>query len=166
MIISMEVVLTRFLSIETPIIRAGFGFLPIAVAAAIFGPVAGGAIYSLSDIIGVMLVLRAPFHAGFTISAFLTGMVYGLYLYKKPKTVLRVFLAVLTINLFIDVGLNTYWLSNLYHQAYGAILAQRVIKSAIMIPVQTTVICFAWRYLGKFIESSVLPKIGFKLDKA
>ena len=38
-LIAMEIILTRFCSINTPILRIGFGFLPVAMMGIMFGPV-------------------------------------------------------------------------------------------------------------------------------
>jgi ECF transporter S component (folate family) len=166
LLISMEIVLTRFFQIETPIVRLGFGFLPMSVAAILFGPIGGGAMCALSDFLGVMMFPRGPFFAGLTFSALLTGAVYGVFLNKKPITILRIFFMVLTVNLLIDLGLNSYWLSILMRdfiarEGFRAFILTRVTKCAVMIPVQTFTVYYAWRFLGKYIQSSVLPKIGF-----
>ncbi|MCL2146206.1 MAG: folate family ECF transporter S component [Synergistaceae bacterium] len=162
LLVSMEIVFTRFLSIDAPFFRASLGFLPISVAAMIFGPLGGGAVNALSDILGVMIANRsiAPPHPGITLCAFLIGLTYGFFLYKKPKTILRVLLSVLTVNILIEIGLKTYWLSQLYGEAYLIILAPRAAVALIMIPVQTGAIYNVWRYVGSFIESNVLPKLG------
>ncbi|MBK5246006.1 MAG: ECF transporter S component [Peptostreptococcaceae bacterium] len=36
--IALEIILTRFLSINTPFIRIGFGFLPVAMLGIMYGP--------------------------------------------------------------------------------------------------------------------------------
>ena len=41
-LIALEIILTRFLSINTPIVRIGFGFLPVAMAGILFGPLWAG----------------------------------------------------------------------------------------------------------------------------
>jgi ECF transporter S component (folate family) len=99
--ISLEVVLTRFIAIETPIIRIGFGFLPIAISAIMFGPVIGGLTATIADIIGMIIAPKAAYFPGLTFSAFMTGFIYGLFLHKKNKSILKIFLAVLTITLAI-----------------------------------------------------------------
>ncbi|MDO4566303.1 MAG: ECF transporter S component, partial [Oscillospiraceae bacterium] len=53
---AMQVVLSRFLSINIPptaeyLIKIGFSFLPIGVAAILFGPLWGGACAALGDVI-------------------------------------------------------------------------------------------------------------------
>ncbi len=42
-------------------------------------------ITTLADLIGATLFPAGPFFAGFTLSAFLTGLIYGLILYKREK---------------------------------------------------------------------------------
>ena len=164
LLIAMEIVLSRFLAPQTEFIRISFSFIPIFLAAVIFGPVWGGMVAAVSDLLGATLVLRAPVHLGITLCAFLTGLVYGLILYKKPKTISRIFCAEIIIALFVNIALKTFWLSNLYHEAYTAILGQRVILSAIMLPIHITTIYLVWRNLGKYIETNIIAKI--RLEKS
>lgn len=149
--VAMEVVLTRFVAIQTPIVRIGFGFIPIALAAIMFGPMVGGITATLSDLIGAFLFPKGPFFPGFTLSALLGGVIYGLFLYRKQVTVVRVGAAVLTIKLFIDLGLNTLWLNILYKKAIFAILPTRLVTSGIMFPIQTLLIFLVWRYVGQVL---------------
>ncbi|MEI3502102.1 MAG: folate family ECF transporter S component [Anaerovoracaceae bacterium] len=46
-LIAMEIILTRFCSINTPILRIGFGFLPVAMMGIMFGPVWAAAGYAM-----------------------------------------------------------------------------------------------------------------------
>jgi len=150
--IALEVILTRFFAIQTPIVRIGFGFLPIALSAIMFGPVVGGITAMLADIIGMMIAPKGMYFPGFTVSAFITGAVYGLFLYKKNNSVLRVFFAVLTITLIVDLGFNTVWLTMLTGNAASAIIVPRLIKCAIMLPVQVLMVHAAWRYIVGSIQ--------------
>ena len=157
LLISMEVVLTRFLSIQTPIVRIGFGFLPIALSGIMFGPVIGGITAAIADALGVMLFpsVAGTYFPGFTLSAFLTGVIYGIMLYKKPKTILRIVLAVLLIRLFIDIGLNTFWISIIIKKAWILLITTRLVTSTIMLPIQTVLIYNVWSYIGKHTEKSM-----------
>jgi len=83
LLIAMEVILTRFLSIQTPVVRIGFGFLPIVIVAMLYGPVYAGAAAAMADLLGAMLFPIGPYFPGFTFTAFLIGAVYGLFLYKR-----------------------------------------------------------------------------------
>jgi ECF transporter S component (folate family) len=157
--ISLEVILTRFIAIQTPIIRIGFGFVPIAISAIMFGPVIGGLTAVIADIIGMIIAPKGMYFPGLTFSAFMTGLIYGAYLHKKNNSIVKIFLAVLTITLIVDLGLNTVWLSILTGEAASAIIVPRLIKSSVMLPVQTVTIHAAWRYIERLIKNGVLRNV-------
>ena len=158
LLVSMEIIFTRFLSFQTPIIRIGFGFIPIAFSAILFGPVIGGLTASIADVLGMIIFPKSAFFRGFTWSAFLGGAIYGLFLYRRQVTVFNVTISVLLITLFIDLGLNTLWLSMITGKAAAALLIPRIYKSAIMLPVQITAIHVLWKYIGIHIDKSSYAK--------
>jgi ECF transporter S component (folate family) len=88
------------------------------------------------------------------LSAFLGGAIYGLFLYRKPVTIFNVTISVLLITLFIDLGLNTLWLSMITGKAAAALLIPRIYKSALMLPVQVATIQVLWKYVGSHINKS------------
>lgn len=135
-LIALEVILTRFLSINLPIVRIGFGFLPVAIAAILFGPVWAGVAYAVGDVLGMLLWPTGAYFPGFTLTAFLTGLLYGLFLYKKPLTWGRLFVTVPVVVLSCSLVLNTLWLGILYGNAFVGMLPTRLLQCAVMIPVQ------------------------------
>ena len=144
LLIALEIILTRFLSIETPTMRIGFGFLPVAIMAILYGPWWTGAAGIVGDLVGMMLFPKAAFFPGFTLTAFLTGVIYGLFLYKKPVSWKRTFVAVLTVNVICSLCLDTIWLSMMYGDSFLVLLPMRLVKAAIMIPVATIMIYLVW----------------------
>lgn len=158
--IAIEVVLTRFIAIQTPIVRIGFGFIPIALSGIMFGPVIGGITGALADIIGMMLFPKGTYFPGFTLSALICGTVYGLVLHKKHITTIRVGVAVLIIKLFVDLGLNTVWLSILYKKAIVVLLPTRVISNAVMFPIQTLLIFLVWKSVGHVLQRQAIDEIN------
>ena len=158
-LIATEIVLTRYCAIQTDIVRIGFGFIPIVLSAMLFGPVIGGTTAMLADILGMMIFPRGAYFPGFTFSALVGGVIYGLVLYNKPKTILRIFLAVLLVTVIRDLGLNTLWLSILSHKAVNIIMIPRILKSLFMLVVQVLIIPVVWRRVGAVIESNFLRSI-------
>ncbi|HKK95198.1 MAG TPA: folate family ECF transporter S component [Anaerovoracaceae bacterium] len=153
-LIALEILLTRFLSINTPIVRIGFGFLPIAVAAILYGPIWAGAIYALGDILGMMLFpTGGAYFPGFTLSAFFVGAIYGLILHGHEVTVKRSLLASTIVAVFIHLLLNTYWLTILLGQGYLALLPVRIIKCLILIPIEGIIIPLVYNGILKKIPS-------------
>lgn len=159
LLIAMEVIFTRFLSIKTPIVRIGFGFLPIAIAAMMFGPIYGGIMAALSDLIGMMLFPSGgAYFPGFTLSAFVTGAIFGIILYRKTKTVKRVAIAVLIDTIVVTLILNSVWLTILTGQGILAIFPARLIKAGIMIPIEILLIHRAWIHLAIHVERTLFDE--------
>lgn len=138
-LIATEIVLSRFASISAWNIKIGIGFIPLAIAAMLMGPIKGGIVGALADFLGAILFPIGAYFPGFTLTAFLTGAVYGIFLYKK-QTVLRISIAVGINQLVLSLLLNTLWISILYGSPYGPLFLTRIIQCAIIIPVQLVII--------------------------
>ena len=146
--IALEVILTRFLSIQTPIIRIGFTFLPVAISAMMFGPLSAGIAAALADVIGMMLFPSGgAYFPGFTLTAFLSGAIFGVLLYNKPKSIVRIGIAVVIICVLVNLGLDTLWLKMITGKGYLALMPARIIKCAAMIPIEITIIMLVWKYI-------------------
>ncbi len=153
-LLALEIILTRFCSITTTFIRIGFGFIPISLAGIMHGPLAAAATYAIGDLIGAALFPSGPFFPGFTISAALTGLIFGAVFYKRTVSFRTAFIASSIVVLCIDLCLNTYWLSMLYGNAFIALLPGRIVKCIITIPVQTLLIPLIWNRLAKRLPAA------------
>lgn len=154
LLIALEVILTRFVSINTPIVRIGFGFLPIAILGMMHGPLSAGIAYAVGDILGMLIFPSGSYFPGFTLTAFLTGLVYGLVLYKKQKTWPRIILAACIVCLGLNLCLDTVWLNILMGQGYLALLPPRIFKAAVMIPIQSILIGLVWKNIVLKVDKS------------
>lgn len=132
--IALIILLTHVFAIQTPFIRVSLGFLPIAVFAALCGPVKGGLVAGVADIIGCLIFSPSLYFPGFTFSAFISGIIYGLFLHKKQPSIKRILVASITILVIVDIGMNTLWLTLLYHKAAQTFLAGRLVKNLVMLP--------------------------------
>lgn len=155
--IAMEIILTRFCSINTPIVRIGFGFLPVAMLGIMFGPLWAGAAYAVGDFMGMMIFPTGYYFPGFTLSAFLTGVTYGLILHNKQITLKRTLLAALIVCCFLNLCLDTYWLYLTTGKAIIALLPARLVKVAFAVPIQTLLISLVWNKGLKKTALTVLP---------
>ncbi|MBN2852423.1 MAG: folate family ECF transporter S component [Clostridia bacterium] len=149
LLIAITVILARFLSIKTDIVRISLEFLPIVLSSVLFGPIIGGITGALADVIGIALFPSGTFFPGFTISAFLTGIIYGLFLYKKEITIVRTIITVLIKVFIIDLVLVTTWLMILYKLPLEALMVARLIKCGIIVPVEILLIYFVVRPIKK-----------------
>lgn len=144
LLIALDVILTRFLSIQTQFLRVGFGFLPIAIAGIAYGPVWGCICGAVGDILGMLIYPTAAYFPGFTLTAALTGIVFGLILHKNKMTFVRLFLASAIVCILLNLLLDTLWLELMYGNGYLAILPGRIVKCVINIPIYTILLEIIW----------------------
>ncbi len=144
LLIALDVILTRFLSIQTQFLRIGFGFLPIAVAGIAYGPVWGFICGAVGDILGMLIYPTGAYFPGFTLTAALTGVVFGILLYNNKTSIWRIVIASAIVCVFLNLLLDTLWLNIMYGNAFFAILPGRLIKCALNIPIYVIVIEVIW----------------------
>ena len=135
-----------------PYIKIGFSGLPNRIVEFLFGPVIGCIFGGTMDILKFIAKPDGPFFFGFTFDAMLAGVLYGSILYKKPVTIPRVFVAELAAKVIVNCGFNTLWISVLYGKGFLAILPMRLLKNAIMLPIDT-IITFAMLTLATQIAT-------------
>jgi ECF transporter S component (folate family) len=153
---ALTIILARFLSFQIQILRISLEFLPIMIAAILFGPIAGGIVGAVADLIGATLFPAGTFFPGFTISAFATGVIYGLFFYKKQITWMRALLGTFTKLVIVDLLMVSAWLVILYQMPLAALIPTRLLKFAVMLVVETGFV-----YLGLRPILSRLSKINF-----
>jgi len=139
LLIALEIILTRFLVIQTPTMRLSLGFVPIALMAIMYGPIYAGIGAVLADIIGTSFFSPLTLFPGFTLTAALIGIVYGLLLYNhhdRHYGKIRIWLAVLIVTIILQFGLDTFWLQIITGNGFLAILPTRIVRTLIMTPIQ------------------------------
>lgn len=115
--------------------KIDFSFAAVMLAACILGPVGGLAVGGLADLIGAILFPIGAYFPGFTVTAAITGLVFGLLLYKKCNLV-RIIIAVVSTQLVCGLLLNTWFISILYTKAFTALLVTRLVQFAVMSAVE------------------------------
>lgn len=146
MLLAIEIVLSRFLSIQTPITRIGFGFVPLVMAGILFGPVPAAIVAVLADVLGALLFPIGAYYPPLTITSLLVGLTYGFFLYKKsfdPKKAtdwIRVVLTVIVRQGVLALLLQSYWLSLLQGITYKQCLVTRIPQVLILAAVEIVII--------------------------
>lgn len=157
--LALLIILSRFLSIKTPIVKVSFAFIPTMLCAIWLGPKWTVLINLLGDIIGATLFPTGPYFVGYTISTAIAGFIYGTLLYKKDENiysnkqfVLRLIIATLLVTIIVNMGLNTLWTSITSGKAFMVLFTTRLIKQIIMVPIHIITIIFLERILRKPYE--------------
>ena len=153
LLIAIQIILSRFLSFSVWNMKIGFGFVPIVVAAMILGPVPAALVGGVSDFLGAILFPVGAYFPGFTLTAVLTGAIFGLFLQEK-QTPIRVVFSVALTQLICSQLINTYWISILYGAPYASLFAPRLIQTAVLVPLEIVVIIA----LAKAMKNSSLRK--------
>lgn len=156
LLLAVNVILSivPFLSIHTSFFKMNFSFLTLVIGGAVLGPVEAALIGAGADILVFFLQPVGPFFPGFTITAFITGIVYGLF-FKEKITRIRNLGATAIVQFIIGLGANTYCLSLLYGKGYFALLPGRIAQALILFVVQFVVIELLNKYLIPKLKSIV-----------
>lgn len=135
MLLAITVVLGFYRLQLTDFLRIGLDPVAKELTGMLFGPVAGCMVGGLSDFISYLIKPVGRFFPGFTVSAMLGGVIYGTVLYKKPLSLWRVVAANSLVAVFINLFLNTFWLTVLYGDAFFVLLPARAVKQLVMLPI-------------------------------
>lgn len=157
LLVALHTVLAVFVSINvTPALRISVSFLANCAIGYMFGPVMGFMCGGLGDIIQYIIKPTGPYFPGWTLSAALAGLIYGLFFYdcnikisKKKVTgekrslleiidlkfLIRVVLALTIDTLLVNVLLGTYWCSIMYGKGFMFYLTMRFTKNLIQLPI-------------------------------
>lgn len=132
LLIAMEIILSRFVQIPIPFFeiskdRISLGFLPVAAGGMLYGPVGGGIIAGLADIIrAILLPQGGAINPLYTFTALLRGVLYGAFLHKSTE-----WRRVLLVSTIILAGVNLLLNSAITAFSYGGTFWARLITKLI-----------------------------------
>ena len=140
---ALTIILTRVLSIRIPIagvegVRVGFGALPIVFAGIAFGPIAGGIVGALGDLLGYFINPMGAYMPHFTFTSFLTGFIPGFmvfYVLRKCRTLPIVFIAISVGQLISSLILVPYFINSLFGVPFTVLMPPRLVSQLINIPI-------------------------------
>lgn len=135
MLLALEIILSRFLSYSVWNSKIGFGFVAVALCAALFGPAYALILGGLADFLGAVLFPIGPYFFGFTLTAMLTGLCFGILLYKKTNA-LKLFICVFINQFILSLVVNSLWIHLLYGTPFSAVLISRIPQAFILLIVQ------------------------------
>ena len=139
LLIALTVVMD-FVGIDTPALQITFKFLPLAAMGMLLGPSTAFFGGGIADVLAYVVHPNGQaFHFGFTLSTMLTGLLFGIFLYRRELKVWRLIASKVLINIGINLLLNTYWLSDLLGNAYLVMLPTRLWKNILLLPIEVAI---------------------------
>lgn len=133
---AVSVILSQFTIVISDLLKVSFFFLPSRMVYYLFGPFVGVFYGAAIDILNFFVKPTGAFHPGFTISAAISGLIYGLILYKKPLKFSRILVATTVNALIVNIILHSYWISTITGKAIIGLIPVRITKNILLLPVE------------------------------
>lgn len=116
------------------------GFVAVAVAGLLCGPVAAMLVGLLGDFIGTILFYGGSFFFGYTLTWMVMGLVFGCFLYKHKISLGRVIAAMVVDALLVKMLLTTWCQSLMGFGPFMPLFVSRIVRNAIMLPINTVLL--------------------------
>lgn len=118
----------------TPTLRISFYFLTIGLSGYLYGPLMAGMQAVIIDLLGFLINPAGAYFFGFTFNAFVSGLIYGLWLYRHKVQLWRCVAACVTVALIVNLIFNPLWLSVMYGKAFWVLVAEHLVSNAMQLP--------------------------------
>lgn len=145
LLIAADVVLTRLLALNTPVMKIGLGFAAVALSALLYGPWWAALTAAVGDLLGSLLFPTGAYFPGFTLTAACTGLIFGFCLYKRPPKWQYSLLAAALNTLLVSYLANTATICLITGNAWNVMLAARAVQLTVMLPTQALVLLWVGR---------------------
>lgn len=140
LLVALTVIVDFFTFQPFQYLHLSFEFVPKAAIGMLFGPVPGMLAGAASDLISFALNPKGAYFPGYTLTAIVSGLIYGLALYRKPLTWPRIAVAKAATTLVCSVGLNNLWTFMLMGPGFWGLLPARLIKAAVALPCEIVIL--------------------------
>ena len=149
MLIALNIIMAEVckITILPRILELSLGFVPLALSGMLFGLVPTVTLAVVADIIGALLFNAGNFYFGYTLTAFMTGLFYGIFLHKKELPTLRIVICQLLVSLICYAFLNSLWALNwVTKTAAEEYIGIRLLAQLGTFPVYTLILLLMRRY--------------------
>lgn len=141
LMIAISVILSRFFSLQTEILRLSLGYLPIILAGILLGPAAGGIVGVAADFLGTTFFSAYAWFPPLALTPLFIGVWSGLFRGQFMKnnfwlTVLLNFCG----NVIGRIIISSACLNILYGTGFDVLLATRIPSSIIMTVVESALV--------------------------
>ena len=141
LLLASDVLLTRVLAFNTPLMKIGLGFAAVAICACLYGAPWAALVAALGDILGSVLFPTGAYFPGFT-------------LYGGRKHWVRPVLAAVLNCVLISYLANSAMIAFITGNSYRSMLAARAVQLTVMLPLQILVLLWLSRsgFIQRLIE--------------
>lgn len=149
LMVALNIVLGYYTIWFSSYLRIGFGFVTQPIVAMLFGPLVACMTGMIQDVLSYILNPVGGYIPVYTLCVGISGMIYGLMLYRKPITFTRVLSVKILVLVFSNILLNSIALAPTVGSGFIGILPARIIKNLLLLPIQTVVVYLELRFLKR-----------------
>jgi len=153
-LIGLNIVFSRVLSINAYNFKISLTFTTIYIVGKLYGTKWSMLVAGLGDLIGALLFPIGAYNPLFTITAIISGFIFGTFCYEQ-NSFIKTVVAVLISQLGCSLLLNTWFISIVYKTSFMVLLKTRIIQTLVMIIIQIPVIKGLEMFLNR-IKGSVI----------
>lgn len=141
-LIALNIILSKFIAIPGVI---SFGGFPIIFGGIVFGPILGGIVGTVGDIVSFIIKPTGPFMPHFVLTSALTGIIPGILVRtlkndpRYPK-LWKIFIAILIGQVTTTVLMVPYFREVLFGHPFLVTMPKALSKQAINIPAYSIII--------------------------
>ncbi len=170
-LVALQIVLGNLVQVALLEKQMNLGFLPIAAAGYLFGPVSAMIVAALGDILGTLIFGTGAYFPGFTLTALIVGCLYGLFMYPRMQKwitkavkshymdiALRALLAAASAAV-VYIFLNSYWITFFVPKGYFVLLLGRLPFNLAEIPIFTAIITVTCVALDRLPPTMLPPSL-------
>ena len=136
-------------------LRIGFSGIPNEIVHMLFGPVVGSVFAGAMDILKYLIKPTGAIFSGLYFDRHACRPDLRQFYYKKELSFWRVLAAHVVVAIICNVILNTWCLSILYGKAFSVLLPARLVKNAIMCPIDA----FIFYNIAKVLDVTGIFKL-------
>ncbi len=158
LLIALNVIIERVFSLRIILggvegLRIGIGPLPVVFAGIFMGPLAGGLVGAVGDLVGFFIGTTGPYMPHFTLTAALRGVIPGLVILlagrgRREVGIFPLFMAVAAMFVLVNILILPYFLEILIGTLRVVTVPAKIVEAVVSIPAYTAFL-FA---LGRILE--------------
>lgn len=148
LLIALNVVLSRFVSIKALNFKISLTFITIVLAAYLYSYFGAIIVAFFGDLVGSLLFPIGPYNPLLSITAVLSGLVYA-YFFRKEMNKKNIICACFINRFVVSLIINTIIIALMYNLSFSATLLTRFYQAIIMFIVEVLILSISSKYIER-----------------
>ena len=146
---ALSVILAYFKIRVSQSFEISFEDIPSILIACLYGPVTAPIVGAAQDVLNYLASPNGAFFPGFTLTAVVSALIWGVGLYHKPVTFRRTVIVTLICAMVCGVCMNTLWLYMMYGRSVLLAVPLRILRCAVIAVVNAVIVCYLVKALRR-----------------